>query len=258
MNGALKGFQDAFADALFGAHPDDECVARLFDQPGFSVYRNTVFKGCVDALQANFPAVARLVGEAWFRSAAAVYVREHPPVDARLVHYGAHFADFADFLEGFEPARDMPYLAGVARLDALWIEAHTARDDVAIDAAAVAALSADALDASVLRPHATARWIAFDAVPAFTIWRANREGAEVPADLVWQGERALLLRVSGEVTWRPLGAAGYVFLEGCAQGEPFAAAAAHALDAQPDAALGNIVGELLAAGAFSAIETARR
>lgn len=256
MSGELKRFQDAFADALFGAYPGDERVARLSDQPGFSVYRNTVFKGSVDALQANFPAVARLVGEAWFRSAAAIYVRQYPPADARLVHYGG--GHFADFLEGFEPARDLPYLASVARLDALWVEAHTARDEVAIDAAAVAALSAEALEAAVLRPHATARWIAFETVPAFTIWRANREGSDVPADLVWQGERALLLRAHGAVTWRPLCAAGYAFLEACAQGEPFDAAARRALDAQPDAALGNIVGELLAAGTFSAVETARR
>ena len=255
MNDALERFQDAFADALFGARPAEEDVARLRDQPGFSVYRNTVFKGCVDALQANFPAVARLVGEAWFRSAAAAYVRAHPPADARLVHYGD---DFAAFLEGFEPARDLPYLAGVARLDALWVQAHTACDDVSIDAAAVAALSAEALGQAVLRPHATARWIAFDAIPAFTIWRANREGRDIPGDLAWQGERALLLRAFGEVTWQPLGAAGYVFLEACAEGEPFDAAARRALDAQPDAALGDIVGELLAAGTFSAVKTARR
>ncbi len=255
MNGALERFQDAFAGALFGAPFDDARVAHLHDQPGFTVYRNTVFKGCVDALQANFPAVARLVGDAWFRSAAAAYVREHAPDDARLVHYGA---DFAAFLEGFEPARGLPYLADVARLDALWVQAHTARDDVSIDAAAVATLSAEALGQAILRPHATARWIAFDTVPAFSIWSANREGRDVPADLVWQGERALLLRAFGEVTWRPLSAAGYAFLDACAEGEPFDAAATRALDAQPDVALGDLVGVLLAAGTFSAVETARR
>ena len=255
MNDALERFQDAFADALFGAQSADARVARICEQPGFSVYRNTVFKGCVDALQANFPAVARLVGDAWFRSAAAAYVRGHPPADARLVHYGA---DFAAFLASFEAARDLPYLADVARLDALWVQAHTACDDLSIDAAAVTALSAEALGQAVLRPHASARWIAFDAMPAFTIWRANREGRDVPNDLVWQGERALLLRAFGEVTWRPLGAAGYVFLEACAEGQSFDAAAARSLDVQPDAALGEVIGELLAAGTFSAVETARR
>jgi len=173
----------------------------------------------------------------------------------RLTRVLSTTVDFAAFLEDFEPARGMPYLAEVARLDALWVQAHTARDEEPIEAAAVATLSADVLGQALLRPHATARWIAFDRVPAFTIWRANREGRDVPDDLVWQGERALLLRAFGEVTWQPLSVAGYAFLDACAAGQPFDEAAAGALDAQPDAALGDVVGELLAAGTFSAVET---
>ena len=42
-------------------------------------------KGCIDALQANYPAVTRLVGEEWFRAAAAVYVRQAPPTNPMLL-----------------------------------------------------------------------------------------------------------------------------------------------------------------------------
>jgi Putative DNA-binding domain len=248
MSGTLAQFQDAFVDALFGTAPRDERVARVFDQAGFAVYRNTVFKGCIDALQANFPAVARLVGEEWFRAAAAAYVPASPPADARLVLYGA---DFPAFLAAFEPARELPYLADVARLDRLWVESHVAHEDALVDAAAISALSAGELERAVLRPHAAARWIWFDAVPAYTIWRANREECAISADLVWQAEGALLTRPRGEVTWRALSAAGNVFLEASAAGQPFETAAQRALDAQPHADLGAIVGEMLAAGAFA-------
>lgn len=63
MSGSLAAFQDAFVAALTGA-PDSAAgeVAALVGQPGFAVYRNTLAKGCVDALRANFPAVERLVG----------------------------------------------------------------------------------------------------------------------------------------------------------------------------------------------------
>jgi hypothetical protein len=44
----------------------------------FKVYRNTVLKGCVDALAANFPTVLRLVGEDWFRAAALIHVCAEP------------------------------------------------------------------------------------------------------------------------------------------------------------------------------------
>ena len=43
----------------------------------------------IDALQSNYPAVARLVGEEWFRAAAAVYVRQTIPVEPSLLRYGA-------------------------------------------------------------------------------------------------------------------------------------------------------------------------
>jgi hypothetical protein len=70
---SLTQFQDQFAQALFSAEAGPE-IAPLACQPGFAVYRNTVMKGCIDALQANYPSVMRLVGEEWFRAAAALYV----------------------------------------------------------------------------------------------------------------------------------------------------------------------------------------
>jgi fatty-acyl-CoA synthase len=41
---------------------------------------NTVMKGCVDALQANYPTIERLVGEEWFRAAAACHARKISPI----------------------------------------------------------------------------------------------------------------------------------------------------------------------------------
>ena len=124
---ALARFQDDFARALLDpAQPAP---------PAFAVYRNTVMKGCIDALQANYPAVAKLVGEEWFRAAAAVYVRDHLPRTPMLLEYGA---GFADFLARFEPAAELPYLPAVARLDRFWTEAHAAADEPPLDARALA------------------------------------------------------------------------------------------------------------------------
>jgi hypothetical protein len=38
---------------------------RCSPSPALAVYRNTVAKGCIDALQANYPAVHTLVGSDW-------------------------------------------------------------------------------------------------------------------------------------------------------------------------------------------------
>src|SRR5207244_4371101 len=49
---SLAAFQDAFADALLLDPKDaDPLVARLASQPAFAVYRNTVVRGCIEALQ---------------------------------------------------------------------------------------------------------------------------------------------------------------------------------------------------------------
>ncbi|MGJ4749098.1 DNA-binding domain-containing protein, partial [Leptospira sp. SA-E8] len=71
----LARFQNEFLHALY--HPADASVRmhRLSEQAGFAVYRNTVLKGCVDALEANFPTVTRLVGQDWLRAAALGYAR---------------------------------------------------------------------------------------------------------------------------------------------------------------------------------------
>ena len=77
MSTPLAQFQDAFAEALFAPQDiADPVMRQLAAQPAFAVYRNTVMKGCIDALEANFPVVARLVGSEWFRAAAALHVAQ--------------------------------------------------------------------------------------------------------------------------------------------------------------------------------------
>ena len=111
----LSDFQDGLASALLpgpgASTPPPTWLDALLAQPGFAVYRNTVTKGCIDALQANYPAVHALVGTDWLRAAAHAFVHQHPPSDGRLMGYGA---GFAEFLEGFDPAADLPYLGASA------------------------------------------------------------------------------------------------------------------------------------------------
>jgi hypothetical protein len=91
---SLTAFQEAFAQALLIGPTGDSTLAALTTQPGFAVYRNTVMKGCIDALAANYPAVLRLVGSEWFRAAAALFVQAHPPQRPMLVDYGGTSRSF--------------------------------------------------------------------------------------------------------------------------------------------------------------------
>lgn len=251
--GALARFQDAFVHALLTStgkpatnYPPE--VAALAAQPAFAVYRNTVMKGCIDALQANYPAVARLVGEEWFRAAAAIHVREALPTDPTLLCYGAAFVDF---LARFEPAAELPYLPGVARLDRYWTEAHAAPDEKVLDPAAVASVSPAALAGTVLHPHPAARWAWFADAPIYAIWSRNRSGDALDDNLDWRPEGALLTRPRDAVEWSALDAAGCAFLDACAAGDTLAGAAQAALGVQGNTDLARLMSTLLAAGAFS-------
>jgi len=245
---SLAQFQAEFAAALF----DPEATAGLASQAAFSVYRNTVMKGCIDALEANFPCVARLVGSEWFRAAAALHVAANPPTDGRLLHYGA---DFPDFLARFEPARDLPWLPDVARLDRCWTEAHVAADAQAADAAWLASLAPDALGHARLAPHPAARWHWFGDAPVYTLWQRNRSGEGLEDDLPWKAEGALLTRPADAVDWCAANQADCAFLDACAAGESLGNAAAAALAAQSDVDLARLLARLLRAGALVHVHT---
>lgn len=244
----LSRFQDAFARAL-AVDPSqaDACVAPLVAQPAFAVYRNTVAKGCIDALQANFPSVARLVGEEWFRAAAAVFVADERPREPSLLAYGA---SFPAFLAGFPPAAELGYLEGVARLDRLWTEAHVAADAPALERTTLAGLDPVAAGTAILHLHPAARWAWFDDAPIHTLWHRNREGADLDGAIDWRGEGTLLSRPEGAVRWTAVDAAACRFLDACAREQPVALALEAALDADGEANLVRLVTRLIDAGAF--------
>lgn len=249
---ALARFQDDFARALLAT--DDTALpalATITAQPAFAIYRNTIMKGCIDALQANYPSINRLVGEEWLRAAAAVYARDALPGQPMLLHYGA---DFAGFLARFEPAAELPYLPGVARLDRFWTEAHVATTEDILIPAALTQLATQNFFRARLLPHAATRWAWFADAPIYTIWSRNRRDEIVDGDIEWQAEGALLTRPQDSVQWHALDRAGCAFLDTCAARGTVADAAQAALEAQADADLGQLMASLLEAGAFSQLD----
>ena len=252
---ALASFQRSFTAALMAepaGSPDagvmHEAVRRLAVQPAFAVYRNTFMKACIDALAANYPAVVRLMGQDWFRAAAAVYVRRSPPADPLLVTYGHAFPAF---LAEFAPAADYPYLCGVARLDRSWTEAHIARSQRPLDPESLATLAPEKLAALVLQPLPSARWHWFEDAPIFTLWTRNRTDAPMEEVRDWHGEGALLLRPEAAVRWIPLAAGGCAFLDACAAERTLAEAAQAAVCADPACNLAELLANLLSAGAIA-------
>lgn len=201
MPADLAGLQRSFAQRLLQPEPARD--RRM------AVYRNNVAASLVGVLRAHFPVVGRIVGPEFFEAAAVAFVRAAPPASPVLAEYGG---GFADFLAGFAPAADLPYLPDVARLEwACNLAAHAAdADSVGIDRLAAAA--ADRVGGVQLLLHPSASVIA-SPWPVVSIWDTNSHDAEarrIGPDAA--AETALVTRPALEVLVRPLPAGGEAFV----------------------------------------------
>lgn len=253
---SLANFQAAMGDALKG---DTAAIApwletTLADTPGLAVYRNTITRGSIDVLAATFSTVASLVGEDWFRAAAAIYVADHRPSTPSLLRYGD---DFAYWLASFPPALDTPYLPAVARLDRLWWDAYFAAEAEGLDAAILPQLDPSALHSTTLVLHPSVRLAAFDQNLA-SLWLAHRDTGQPNAfQIVAEPESILIARNGPDVACSLIAPANYAFLAACQSGMSIMAAAGDALAMDTAASLPDILATHLSAGVFSGLARAR-
>ncbi|MDH0866896.1 DNA-binding domain-containing protein [Mitsuaria sp. GD03876] len=244
----LVEFQEAFWRDLWA--DADPAAPR---PAAFKVYRNTVLKGCADALVSLYPAVHRLTGDAWMQAVALDHARLAPPTGGDLQHYGERFPAFLD--QALADS-DLPWLGEVARLDRLWSDSHVAADAPMLglrEFAALAQAGDDRLARSRLVPHPAARWHWSAGWPAFSLWRAARDAADDPNPSHWDGEGALMTRPAGAVRAHPIDAAEAALLDACADGMPLGAALDAVQARFPDFDPGAALGRLLDHGAFTAV-----
>lgn len=169
-------------------------------QNGFAAYRNNVIVSLTDALRHTFPVTARLVGDEFFAATARIFIPDHLPRSSILLQWGAAFPDF---LAGFTPARSVPYLADVARLEVAWNRAYHAAEASCLTHAALGRMSAEDLGNVVLTPHPSAQ-IVISRFPIASIWGAHQAAAEPGPVERWEPESVLVIRPAAEVLVHPL------------------------------------------------------
>lgn len=167
---SLREIQHAVRRSLLqeaDVHADAHIAgAGLAPEQRLNIYRNTMLGTLVNALRLSFPAVHALVGADFFAGAAQVFVREQPARSADLNAYGA---EFADFLQRFEPAATLAYLPDVARLEWAVNRALHAADAQPLDPSALAALAPADHDR-----------VCFVAHPSISLLRSR-----YPVDAIW-------------------------------------------------------------------------
>ncbi len=228
--------QATFAKALLA--PDQTCPDGLFSGNGadpasrFAVHRNTVHNGLIIALAVAYPVTQLLVGEAFFRAMAGLYVQACPPTSPLISEYGS---TFANFIQGFEPAASVPYLADIARLERLRVRAYHAADDRPLEPHTVlAALQARAdLGTVRLRLHPSVATLA-SAYAVVAVWAAHQTEGGLAALDPGHAQSALVLRQGLEVKVFAIDAGSVAFIQRLAQDEALQTAVERALEASND------------------------
>jgi hypothetical protein len=249
--------EDSYASAFASALIDPECeTPTIVAGPAgkeagkrYNVYRNNVTVSLIDALASIYPAVRRITGEDFFRAMARFHVRATPPQSPLLFEYGR---DFPDFIERYEYAQPMPWLADTARLERAWLDAYHAEDAAPLSPEALASVAPKRLGDLVFTAH-PATLIVRSPYAVVTIFAANRgEGpvGRIDASLV---EDALITRPDAEVVVRHLPPGGATFLSSLMAGQSLGDAAGAALQASPTFDIATGIAGMIEAGAFTAL-----
>ena len=245
----IAAFAQALADPARAAPPQTLGREGRPDARRFAIYRNNIAVSLIAAIEARYPVVRRLVGEDFFHAMARVFVGGRRPRSAVLLHYGD---EFPDFIAEFEPARVIPYLADVARIENAWVEAYHAADEPPLALAALAAVDPERLAELAFVFHPAARLLVADH-PAASIWAGHQAEGEPRPPAHWRGEATLITRPGAEVLVRILPPGGYPFARALDAGATLAQAHAAAAEAAADFDPGAHLIGLVEAGALSRI-----
>jgi len=243
--------QGAFVAAIF--NPEQAVPKGLTSRTGprplkrFNVYRNNVFVSLIEALEGRFPAVCRLVGEEFFRAMARAFIENHPPRSPVLLHYGG---EFPGFLDGFEPAESVPYLADVARLEWSWNEAYHAPDASPLCADEMSALASADIANATITLHPSLRSVASN-FPVVTLWTAMTDETDLDENTLDAGpEDALILRPELDVEVRQLPVGAVTFIASLGAGKTLLQAAEAAGAENPEFDLSANLTGLMQCGAI--------
>jgi hypothetical protein len=229
--------------------PDRKPSARRF-----AVYRNNVMVGLTQTLKDAYPAVHRIVGSEFFHALARAFVVGALPRSPMLFDYGA---GLPDFIGRFEPASVLPYLADVARIERVWIEAYHAAEAMPIDPSTFSKIDTDLLPEISLVLHPSVR-IVHSRFPALTIWQMNVQGGiPGPVDLAAGGESALVVRPEAEVEVRSIPNGSTEFIHALASGRSVLAAFEEATAADPSFDLSANLSDMIQVGAVVGFGFAR-
>jgi len=248
-----SSYASAFASALLDpaqATPTIVCGPRgKAAVKRYNVYRNNVTMSLINALAAIYPAVQRITGVEFFRAMARFHIRATPPESPLLFEYGHQFPDF---IEAYEYAAQMPWLADTARLERAWLDSYYAADAPQLSADTLASIAPDRLAEVVFAAHPATR-IVRSRFAIVTLFAANRNEGPVSAIDAENPEDALVTRPDLDVVVRHLPEGAAVFIASLIAGHTLGEAASMASASSGSFDLAANIAGIIQAGAFTSV-----
>jgi Putative DNA-binding domain len=216
----------------------------------YAVYRNNVTVGLIRALEANFPVVRRLLGEAYFAGFARDFAQSRPPQSPLMFVYGE---DFPQVLERAEDLASYPYLADVARLEILWRESYHAADASPLAADALGSIDPEILFDCQLKAHPAARLIA-SRFAIHSIFAANNADGEKHLVDPTEPQCALVTRRHFDVTLHAISPDQFGFFDTLMNGDSLGDAVDRAATIESNFDLSGTLALMLQSCAFQSIQ----
>jgi hypothetical protein len=222
---AIAGAAAPGSAAAVNSAPSDAPALFLIDAPApvaaarLAVYRNTVLANVTAALRSTYPAIWRLVGEAYFGKVAHDFIVRHPSTCGDLTPVGAMFPEYLTELHRDD---EYAYLGDVARFEWLTQEALLAADHPPFDLTRLGLVAPAEYDGLRFVLHPALR--RFESrYPVRRIWESNVGDAEPECiDLAAGGDRLALLP-RRQLQFHPLTPGEWCWLDALEAGMPFAA-----------------------------------
>jgi hypothetical protein len=229
-------------------------TSRLSVATRLGIYGGGYGARLTEALQANFPMLAKLLGESDFATLAAEYIRSHDSTFASIRYYGAQLAVFLAREPAYAAA---PILAEFARWEWAIAGIFDAADAVPVEVSVMATLAPERWAGLKLAFHPAIECmeLTWNVAP---IWKALSQDLEPPSlELADPPEQWLLWRRDLEVYFRSLTAAETAALDaargGASFGEICAALSDRVTEAQAPAQAAGFLREWLQSGLITGI-----
>lgn len=218
----------------------------------FSVYRNNVVSSLMEAMRETYPSIAALVGEENFQTLSRIFISRHPPSSPMMQSYGGAFPDF---LKGFAPLRDSPFLESVAQVEKNWIHAYHAADASPLEPDALGKIDPELLMDTRFNRHPATHIITSDYC-LFELFN-SRDGGDV-SQLNYQPNETpqsiLITRPHLSVTTTPLNTAMTAFFSAILNQTSLGESVEVAMQCDPEFDASRAITLLLTSGALSKFE----